>query len=95
MTIKPVFAWYDFWVGIFWDRRKRVLYVLPVPMLGVKFCFAYKPAPETDCPLCHGTGEESSGVCHCGAEMEGHSLYDNHSATEMTRPCECLSKAKL
>lgn len=40
-----------------------------------------------DCVLCNGTGEERSGVCHCGAEMEGHSLYDNHSATEMTRPC--------
>lgn len=36
MTIKPMFAWYDFWVGAFYDREKRALYVFPVPMLGVK-----------------------------------------------------------
>lgn len=46
------------------------------------------------CPACNGTGEERSGVCHCGASIDGHSLYDNHSAVEMTRPCEaCLQKA--
>ena len=30
-----VAAWYDFWVGIFWDSRKRKLYILPVPCVGV------------------------------------------------------------
>jgi len=40
------------------------------------------------CETCGGTGTEESGVCHCGASMEGHSLYDNHMATEMTRQCE-------
>lgn len=34
------------------------------------------------------TCEERSGVCHCGASMDGHSLYDNHSAVEMARPTE-------
>lgn len=40
------------------------------------------------CTVCHGTGIERSGVCHCGAEMDGHSVYDNHGALEMVRPCE-------
>jgi hypothetical protein len=34
MTIKPIFAWYDLWVGAFWDRQKRRLYVFPVPCIG-------------------------------------------------------------
>lgn len=34
MKIKPIFAWYDLWVGAFYDRAKRRLYVFPVPMFG-------------------------------------------------------------
>ena len=39
MTITPIFRWYDFWVGLFWDRRSKTLYLFPIPMLGLKFCF--------------------------------------------------------
>lgn len=35
MTIKPIFAWYDFWVGLFWDSKKRRLYVFLIPMVGI------------------------------------------------------------
>jgi len=36
MRIKPIFAWYDLWVGIFWDRHKHHLYILPIPCIGVR-----------------------------------------------------------
>lgn len=39
MQIKPMFAWYDFWVGVFVDSRRkdrRVIYVFPVPMFGLR-----------------------------------------------------------
>jgi hypothetical protein len=26
-------VWYDGWVGYFWDRRTRILYVCPLPWL--------------------------------------------------------------
>jgi hypothetical protein len=33
--IRPVFAWFDLWVGVFVDRPKRRIYILPLPMVGI------------------------------------------------------------
>lgn len=35
--VKLIFAWYDFWVGLFWDKKKKILYFFPIPMLGIVF----------------------------------------------------------
>lgn len=35
LHIDIVFAWYDLWIGAYWDRKDRKLYILPVPCLGV------------------------------------------------------------
>lgn len=42
MKVKLIFAWYDFWVGVFWDRKGRILYVFPVPMFGIKITLKEK-----------------------------------------------------
>ncbi|MBS0175058.1 MAG: hypothetical protein JSR64_13555 [Nitrospira sp.] len=39
MRVSFLFAWYDLWVGAYWDRAKRRLYVLPLPCLGVVIDF--------------------------------------------------------
>lgn len=31
MKVRFFFAWYDCWVGCYYDRRARVLYVCPLP----------------------------------------------------------------
>lgn len=42
MKIKIFFAWYDFWVGGFYDRDTRTLYVCPVPMVVIKISLSVK-----------------------------------------------------
>ena len=35
VKVKPMFAWYDFSVGVFYDQQKQRIYIFPLPMLGV------------------------------------------------------------
>ena len=30
------FAWYDLWVGAYYDRLEKTLYICPLPMLVVR-----------------------------------------------------------
>lgn len=30
------FRWYDLWVGVFVDVKSRVIYICPLPMVGVR-----------------------------------------------------------
>lgn len=45
MKVKIIFAWYDFWIGLFYDQQKKRLYVFPIPMIGIRIDFKkeYKP----------------------------------------------------
>lgn len=36
------FAWYDLWIGAFWDAKKRTLYICPLPCCVIKI----GPKPE-------------------------------------------------
>lgn len=35
LSIKPMFAWFDLWVGVFIDRPKRRVYIFPIPCFGI------------------------------------------------------------
>ena len=56
MTIRSLFAWYDLWIGAYWDRVNRRLYVLPLPMLGFVVSFGRRPLTAAD-----DGGEENHG----------------------------------
>jgi len=30
------FLWYDFWIGWFYDRLNKILYICPLPMCVIK-----------------------------------------------------------
>ena len=51
--ISLFFAWYDFWVGIYWDHKRRMLYILPVPMFGIRIDLS--PRVEKFCVACFET----------------------------------------
>jgi len=36
LKISPLFAWYDIWIGIYYDTKRKTIYFLPLPMLGIK-----------------------------------------------------------
>ena len=40
LTMRLIFAWYDFWIGLYWDRAMRRLYLFPVPCCGLMLDFA-------------------------------------------------------
>jgi hypothetical protein len=43
--IKLLFAWYDLWIGFYWDRVSKKLYFLPIPCFGIILDFS-KPTQK-------------------------------------------------
>lgn len=35
-VLKVSFAWYDLWMGVYWDRRERALYICPLPTIVIR-----------------------------------------------------------
>jgi hypothetical protein len=54
-SVKVFFAWYDIWVGVFWDKKKRSLYICFVPMVVV--CLTW-PKPD-DLPTPYYQGDRT------------------------------------
>ncbi len=34
--IKFRFCWWAFYIGVFWSRKFRIIYVQPFPMIGIR-----------------------------------------------------------
>ncbi len=78
MKVTPFFAWCDVWIGAYWDRLDRRLYILPLPCLGVRIEFGPEgcdsnPIPgkrpcKFDRKAFTRTGR--AGCVYCGKMME-------------------------
>lgn len=40
MKFKAFFAWYDFWIGAYYDVGHHTLYICPLPMCVLRFEFS-------------------------------------------------------
>jgi len=65
---KVFFAWYDFWVGAFWDQKKYRIYICPIPCLV--FSFRMIPYWDNRCNMCQ-KGMARYGVCKNCAKGAG------------------------
>jgi hypothetical protein len=36
MKIRVFLAWYDCWIGAYYDRKNKVLYICPLPMIVIE-----------------------------------------------------------
>ena len=64
MKIRFIFAWYDLWVGIYWDRKHRRLYLM-IPMIGFYVEFAKKIINKRTCTNCYYYNTSVSNCRNC------------------------------
>ena len=48
MKVRPIVAWYDMWIGAFWDKPKRRLYLFPIPCVGLMIQFQLSKTEQVD-----------------------------------------------
>lgn len=40
LTFQPYFAWYDGWIGAYYDRKGDILYLQIIPCFGIRIYIA-------------------------------------------------------
>jgi hypothetical protein len=63
MSVQVFFAWYDFWVGAYYDRDTRALYICPLPMLVIRIG---APPEEERILGGHAVGFDGCPACTIG-----------------------------
>lgn len=71
--VRPLFAWYDLWIGAYYDRARGILYILPLPCVGITIerLPGWRRDPDNDC------AEYTPGVSGLGdCQGDGHYLCE-------------------
>lgn len=42
--LRLYFCWYDLWIGVYWDRTGRMLYICPLPTIVLAIYIAPRAA---------------------------------------------------
>lgn len=42
IKIEFIFAWYDFWIGVYYDRKNKIIYLFFLPTIGLKILILSK-----------------------------------------------------
>jgi len=94
MGVKLIFAWYDFWVGIFWDANNRRLYIFPIPMIGMivqlpKYCAdcnikftRYSPVVREACSSALGIYYKGPEICQPCCDQRKIKAWNRRQSNE-------------
>lgn len=83
---RPFFRWYDLWIGAYWSRNQCILYVCPLPMLGVYFGRAQQ---EDD-----GASDEPSSLLDEGIAPLSEETRDLTALAPWEYNSACLGEAE-
>lgn len=70
--VLPLFRWYDFYIGVFIDRKARfnTVYIFPLPMFGIRIEWGNLPRKTYLCDPNKNT-ECSKTICFATPGMTG------------------------
>lgn len=71
MKIKFIFAWYDFYVGLYVDREKKRYHLFLLPTLGIVFDFSRS---DGFCDHCRLPDDEGCGFPWYGMAPHDHKM---------------------
>ena len=94
-----VLAWFDFWVGAYYDRTKRRLYIFLIPCVGFAIDFARPrcgqcrhwrdedhPDNPHGVPMCWNSNSPwDQSICENTDEACNDFAYGRHNANAMAR----------
>ena len=72
MKVKVFLAWYDLWIGAYWNTNKRTLYVCLLPMIVIAFSKSKKKmfsAWDKQCNKYFYSGRNSDTEEQCRKEI--------------------------